>query len=124
MLCLQLEYISIAGFMFVLMLLFTMVVEACKAGLPAIGDGEFSIVGFTGLCASLAAPSHTHEARLALSWPCTYVGLEARTKGASHPGCAYPCQAFASKSAVHIKNVNAKPCTLNMNPIWCFHQQE
>ena len=48
---LQLEYISIAGFMFVLMLLFTMIVEACKAGLPAIGNGEFSIVGFTDLCA-------------------------------------------------------------------------
>jgi hypothetical protein len=44
----QLEYISIAGFMFVLMLLFTMIVEACQAGLPAIGDGEFAVVGFTG----------------------------------------------------------------------------
>ena len=59
----QLEYISIAGFLFVLMLLFTMVVEACKAGLPAIGDGEFSIVGFTDLCApSPAGPSLTRMA--------------------------------------------------------------
>ncbi|CAL8465153.1 g4688 [Coccomyxa elongata] len=45
----QLEYVSIAGFLFVLMLLFTMIVESCKAGLPAIGDGEFSIVGFTDI---------------------------------------------------------------------------
>ncbi len=60
----QLEYISIAGFLFVLMLLFTMVVEACKAGLPAIGDGEFSIVGFTDLCASSCWPQldrHCHH---------------------------------------------------------------
>ncbi len=47
---LQLEYLSIAGFLFVLMLLFTMVVESCKAGLPAIGNGEFSVVGFTDIC--------------------------------------------------------------------------
>ena len=52
-LVLQLEYVSIAGFVFVLMLVFTMVVESCKAGLPAIGNGEFAVVGFTDICARL-----------------------------------------------------------------------
>lgn len=53
---LQLEYLSIAGFVFVLMLLFTMVVESCKAGLPAISNGEFSTVGFTDICKSAFPP--------------------------------------------------------------------
>ena len=47
----QLQYLSIVGFMLVLMLLCTMIVESCSAGLPAIGDRELPIVGFTDLCA-------------------------------------------------------------------------
>lgn len=39
-----------AGFMFVLMLLFTMVIEASRAGLPAISSGDFAVVGFTSMC--------------------------------------------------------------------------
>ena len=47
----QLEYLSVVGFMLVLTLLCTMVVESCSAGLPAIGERQFPIVGFTDLCA-------------------------------------------------------------------------
>ena len=46
----QLEYLSIAGFMFVIMLIVTVIVEACTAGLPAIANGQFSVVGFTDIC--------------------------------------------------------------------------
>lgn len=56
--CMQLEYLSIAGFMFVLMLLFTMIVESCMAGLPAISDGEFSVVGFSDICARICPRSN------------------------------------------------------------------
>ena len=56
------------GFMFVLMLLFTMVVEACQAGLPAIGDGEFAIVGFTDMCTLL--PPLGSLCLLSVSSPC------------------------------------------------------
>jgi hypothetical protein len=54
----QLEYVSIAGFLFVLMLLITMIVESCRYGLPAIGDGEFSVVGFTDICECSTALKH------------------------------------------------------------------
>jgi hypothetical protein len=57
----QLEYLSIAGFMFVIMLIITVIVEACSAGLPAIADGQFSVVGFTDICEAphSALPSST-----------------------------------------------------------------
>lgn len=49
----QLEYLSMAGFAFVLMLLITVIVEACTAGLPAIASGDFAVVGFSDICAPL-----------------------------------------------------------------------
>lgn len=45
----QLEYLSMAGFAFVIMLLITVIVEACKAGLPAIASGDFAVVGFSSI---------------------------------------------------------------------------
>ncbi|CAL5226106.1 g8923 [Coccomyxa viridis] len=45
----QLEYVSAAGFLFVLMLLITVAVEACTSGLPAIHNGVFQIIGFQSI---------------------------------------------------------------------------
>ena len=42
-----------AGFAFVMMLLITVIVEACTAGLPAIASGDFAVVGFSDICAPL-----------------------------------------------------------------------
>ena len=39
-----------AGFAFVIMLLITVIVEACKAGLPAVASGDFAVVGFSSIC--------------------------------------------------------------------------
>ena len=46
-----------AGFAFVMMLLITVIVEACTAGLPAIASGDFAVVGFSDICAHPLAPS-------------------------------------------------------------------
>lgn len=48
--CTQLEYVSAPGFLFVLMLLITVAVEACTSGLPAIHNGVFQIIGFQSIC--------------------------------------------------------------------------
>ncbi len=45
-----------AGFAFVMMLLITVIVEACTAGLPAIASGDFAVVGFSDICTPLLAP--------------------------------------------------------------------
>ena len=51
-----------AGFAFVMMLLITVIVEACTAGLPAIASGDFAVVGFSDICARLpSAPCLTAE---------------------------------------------------------------
>lgn len=46
-----------AGFAFVMMLLITVIVEACQAGLPAIASGDFSVVGFSNICMPFNAPA-------------------------------------------------------------------
>ena len=72
-----------AGFAFVMMLLITVIVEACTAGLPAIASGDFAVVGFSDICAPLPASSipslpSSHLMRLCSSWKSFGVPLHAR----------------------------------------------
>lgn len=45
----QLEYISMVGFVFVLVMVFTVIIQACLNGLPGWYSGEFAPVGFSNI---------------------------------------------------------------------------
>ena len=45
----QLEYISMVGFVFVLIMTATVIIQACLNGLPGWYDGEFQAVGFQNI---------------------------------------------------------------------------
>ena len=49
-----------------IMLLITVIVEACTAGLPAIASGDFAIVGFSDICKPLAMSSCAPQVHLAM----------------------------------------------------------
>jgi hypothetical protein len=52
----QLEYISMVGFVFVLIMVATVIIQACLNGLPGWYSGDFAPVGFSNIGAADAAP--------------------------------------------------------------------
>ena len=50
----QLEYISMVGFVFVLIMVATVIIQACLNGLPGWYSGEFAPVGFSDIGAQPA----------------------------------------------------------------------
>ncbi len=74
-----------------------MVVESCKAGLPAIGNGEFAVVGFTDICAPPSLPLKITVTKVSrnIQQSCTpcfetwcYVEAQIRTSRGFFSSCA------------------------------------
>ncbi len=53
----QLEYISMVGFVFVLIMVATVIIQACLNGLPGWYSGDFAPIGFSNIGAAAAAPA-------------------------------------------------------------------